>query len=132
MRKIFTLLACCLFSGWLGAQDEGVRLSGEELKAFLPGTKVSHLHKNGSQRYWTNSPDGSFVASSDNKHFGSAMGSQSRSAPGKWRINDDGQYCVEIEWGRVSEKWCAAILKTPSGEFYLNTVAPDRRIEFSK
>lgn len=132
MRKSCTVFMFCLLPAWAFAQGDAVKLTGEELKAFLPGTKVTHHNKVGSLRYWVNNPDGKFVASSDNKKFGSSLGSQSASAPGKWSVSDDGKYCIAIEWSRVSENWCAFVLKTANGEFYLNAVEADRKIEFAK
>ena len=112
------------------ADDEPARMSRDELLAFIPGTEVSHVNRFGSQRRWTNGADGKFVASSDNKKFGSAMGSSSASAPGTWRISDEGRYCVSIEWKREAENWCSYIVKGPDGQFYLGTVDAARRIEF--
>ena len=50
---------------------------------------------------------GSFVASSDNRKYGSAAGTSNATAPGTWNISDDGKYCVQIEWRRVSENGAA-------------------------
>lgn len=132
MRRSSILFAFCLVPASALAQGDAVKLTADELKAFLPGTKVTHHNKVGSLRHWVNNADGSFVASSDNKKYGSALGTQSAQAPGKWNVNDDGKYCIAIEWGRVSENWCAFILKTSAGEFYLNAVEADRKIEFAK
>lgn len=132
MRLFSGVFVFCLLPVWAFAQGDVVKLTAEELKAFLPGTKVTHHNKVGSLRHWVNNPDGNFVASSDNKKYGSALGTQSAQGPGKWSVADDGKYCIAIEWGRVSENWCAFILKTSSGEFYLNAVEADRKIEFVK
>lgn len=132
MRRSVAVSLLILLPAWASAQDDAVRLTAEELRAFLPGTKVVHHNKAGSLRRWVNHPSGSFVASSDNKKFGNALGTQAASAPGKWNVTDDGKYCIAIEWGRVSENWCAFILKTASNEYYLNAVDADRKIEFVK
>lgn len=132
MRHLATVFVFCVLPAWALAQGDAAKLTAEELKALLPGTKVTHHSKEGSLRRWTNNSDGNFVASSDNKKFGSALGTSSRSAPGTWRVSDEGKYCIAIEWGRVSENWCAFVLKTAGGEFYLNEVEPSRKIEFAQ
>ncbi|MFO1404369.1 MAG: DUF995 domain-containing protein [Azonexus sp.] len=112
---------------------EGVRLTREELFEFLPGAKVVHVAKStGSTRRWTNDPDGKLVAHSNNKMYGSIAGNKAASAPGTWSVSDDGKYCIAIEWGRVAENWCAAIVKDEAGAYYLNSVDPERKIEFTK
>lgn len=124
------LLACAALPAI--ADDAPVTMSRDELLAFIPGTEVSHVNRFGSQRRWTNGEDGKFVASTDNKKYGSALGSYNVSAPGTWRINDEGRYCVTIEWKREAENWCSHIVKGPDGQFYLGSVDPARRIEFKK
>lgn len=114
------------------AQDSAVKMTKDELLAFLPGTKVTHTSKGGSLRRWTNEPDGKFIASSDNKKYGSAMGSQGASRPGSWKVDDEGKYCIEIEWKRETESWCAYVLKSADGAYYLNVADDKHRIEFSK
>ena len=76
-------------------------------------------------------PDGSFVASSDSKQYAGAMG-YAATGSGKWSINGDGKYCVEIDWKRLDEKWCAFIVKGAYGGYYLNSVDPARKIEFTR
>jgi hypothetical protein len=107
-------------------------MTKEELLAFLPGTKVTHTSKAGSLRRWTNEPDGKFIASSDNKKYGSAVGNQGVSRPGTWKVDDEGKYCIEIDWKRWTESWCAYVLKGAEGAYYLNVADDSHRIEFSK
>lgn len=122
------LLTCTAASAL--ADETPVRMSRDELLAFIPGTEVSHVNRFGSQRRWTNGADGKFVASSDNKRFGNSTGSSNASAPGTWRISDDGRYCISIDWRREAENWCSYIVKGADGQFYLGTVDEARRIEF--
>lgn len=112
--------------------DDGQRLSRDELATLLPGAEVTHVSRGGSLRKWTNGPDGKFVASSDNKKFGSVAGSSSATAPGTWRISDEGRYCVQIDWRREAENWCSYIVKAPDGAYYLGAVEDGRRIEFRR
>lgn len=116
----------------LQAEEAGQRMSRDELAALLPGAEVTHVSRAGSVRHWTNGPDGKFVASSDNRKFGSAMGSSSATASGAWRISDEGRYCVQIDWRREAENWCSYIVRGPDGSFYLGAVADARRIEFRR
>ncbi len=106
-------------------------MTREELLSFLPGAKVTRVVSTGSTYYWVNGADGTFVVSTDNKKHGSVMGTQGTTSPGTWMVDDQGRYCINIEWRRESEKWCAFIIKADDG-YYLNKVEPRRKIEFEK
>ncbi len=129
-KAILVFLA--LLAPLAAAQDGAVKVAGEELAALLSGAKVTHVSRYGSIRYWTNQPDGSLVASTDNKNYGGATGTKGSSARGTWSINGDGKYCVQIDWRREAENWCAAIVKAADGAYYLNSVDPAKKIEFSR
>ena len=107
-------------------------MTREELLAFLPGAKVAHVSSAGSERHWTNGADGKFVASSTNKLYGNALGTNIATHEGTWSVNDAGKYCIDIDWKRVHEKWCSFILKSAGGAYYLNTVDAKHKIEFAK
>lgn len=127
------VLACCALSApSLWADDEPVPMSREELLAFLPGTMVTHVNRSGSLRRWTNEADGKFIASTDGKKHGNVLGSGASSAPGTWRVSDEGRYCIQIDWKRDDEKWCSSIVKGPDGSFYLGKVEDAKRIEFKR
>ena len=98
-------------------------------QSYQPGRH--HVNRFRSERRWTNEPDGTLVASSSNQKYGGAI-PVSTSSPGKWYINDAGKYCIEIDWKRELEKWCASIVKATDGTLYLNSVESDRKIEFAK
>jgi hypothetical protein len=132
MRKIVCFVLPALAAFAAVADEAGTRLSGEELKVVMTGATVEHVSKAGSQRRWVNNVDGSFMATSNNKKYGSALGQQSATSPGTWSINDEGKYCVRIEWKREEEKWCAFIVRGADGGYYLNSVDPGRKIEFSR
>lgn len=125
-------IVASVVTGNVLAQDSAVRMTKDELLTFLPGTKVTHTSKAGSLRRWTNEPDGKFVVSSDNKKYGSAMGNRGASRPGTWMVNDEGKYCIEIDWKREQEKWCAYVLKSADDAYYLNVADDNHRIEFAK
>lgn len=93
------------------AQDNAVKMSRDELLSFLPGTKVTHVSQAGSERRWTNEPDGTLYANSNNKSYGSVTGSRVVGHSGTWKVNDEGKYCIDIDWKSVSEKWCSPVFK---------------------
>lgn len=128
-RLIAAFLACCVAIG-VHAQDGGRKMTREELLSFLPGAKVKHISQAGSERHWINEMDGTLVANSNNKLYGNSTGTQSATQAGTWMINDEGKYCIDIDWKRVHEKWCAFIIKGQDGGYYLNTVDDKRKIEF--
>lgn len=129
LKLLIAILGCLLVTGAY-PQESGRRMTRDELLAFLPGTRVTHVNQVGSERHWINEPDGTLVANSNNKFFGNAIGTQGASQAGTWLVNDEGKYCIDIDWKRVHEKWCAAIIKTQEGGYYLNTVDDKRKIEF--
>lgn len=114
------------------AQDGAVRMTREELLSFLPGTKVTHINSGGSERHWTNSPDGTLYATTNNKIFGSGTGSRVSGQGGTWKVNDEGKYCFDVDWKTVHETWCASILKGEGDTYYLGKVDEKRKIVFAK
>lgn len=131
MRGYVAAAVLALALGGVQAQEGGTKITGDELRALVAGANVTHVSRAGSVRRWTNEPDGSFVASSSNQKHGGAMAATATGA-GKWSINGDGKFCVEIDWKRESEKWCAFIVKAADGGYYLNSVDPARKIEFAR
>ena len=132
MSKLVIAIIATILTSSAPAQEGAAKMSRDELVSFLPGTRVSHTSSAGSARNWTNEPDGKFVAASDNKKYGSVMGIQGTTARGTWTVDDSGKYCVDIDWKRVGEKWCAYVLKSPDGKFYLNTADNAHRIDFAR
>jgi hypothetical protein len=114
------------------AQDDAVKMTRDELVSLLPGTKVTHITKAGSERHWTNKADGSLYATSNNKMYGSALGTQATGQAGTWKVSDEGKYCIDIDWKKVSEKWCAYVLKGDGDLYYLNKVDEKNKIVFAK
>lgn len=131
LRRAIVVIGC-LFTASAFAQGDASKMTKDDLLAFLPGTKVTHISSAGSERHWTNGPDGKFVASSTNKLYGSALGTSVVTNPGTWTVNDEGKYCIDIDWSRVHEKWCAFVLKGADDTYYLNVVDAKHKIEFAK
>lgn len=114
------------------AQDVAVKMTRDELLSFLPGTKVTHINAGGSERHWTNEPDGTLYATTNNKIFGSGTGSRTTGNAGTWKVNDEGKYCFDVDWKSVHETWCATILKGEGDIYYLGKVDEKRKIVFAK
>jgi hypothetical protein len=132
MSKLAIAVLGCVVAVSAIAQDEAIKMTREELLSFLPGTKVTHVTVAGSERHWTNGPDGKFFATSNNKKYGSALGTQMASNEGAWTVSDEGKYCIDIDWKRVHEKWCAYVLKGQGDIYYLNAVDDKHKIVFAK
>ena len=60
------------------------------------------------------------------------MGTQTAGQAGTWKVSDDGKYCIDIDWKKVSEKWCSYVLKGEGDTYYLNKVDEKRKIVFAK
>ncbi len=131
MRLFVTLLVAGSLNTVAVADDAAVKMTKDELLAFLPGTNVTHVNKGGSTRRWTNDPDGTLAASTDNKKYGSGMGVRIHTSRGTWKVSDDGKYCIDIDWKREAEKWCYSVLKAADG-YFLGSVDPGHKIEFAK
>ncbi|MBP6187400.1 MAG: DUF995 domain-containing protein [Azonexus sp.] len=114
------------------AQDAAVKMSREELLAFLPGSKVTHINSGGSERHWTNEPDGTLYATTNFKVFGNGTGSATAGKDGAWKVNEEGKYCFDVDWKTNHETWCATILKGEGGAYYLGKVDEKRKIVFAK
>jgi hypothetical protein len=120
--------------------QNGVQLSADELKQLMPNAKVTSYYWEGgkSTRYWTNEPDGKFVASSDTgRDVSKLMGVHAGgSAQGTWHVGDNGTYCVTIDWTKRSENWCRYIFKVGDKYYGVKTVTDGATIahefKFSK
>jgi hypothetical protein len=132
MRNFIFAIFVAAISTVVLANEAPVKMTKKELLAFLPGTHTTYTIKAGSLHRWTNEPDGKFVVSTNNKKYGSVLGVQNVTASGTWKVNDDGKYCITINWKREPEDWCAFVFKGKNGEYFLGGEEPSRRIEFVK
>ena len=132
MSKLIVALLVSVVAANTFAQDGATKMTRDELLSFLPGAKVTHLSQAGSERHWTNKADGTLFANTNNKLYGNNIGTQTSSHAGIWAVNDEGKYCIDIDWKRVHEKWCANILKSQDGSYFLNTADDKHKIEFVK
>ena len=113
------------------------QLSKEELQTLLPGAKVMSRTAQGSTRFWENDSDGSLQASSDNRGGSNSTTSGVKgSARGSWQLNDNGTYCVLLEWKRSTEQWCRFIFKSGDKYFAVKSTSdqstPAHELEFSR
>jgi hypothetical protein len=126
-----TVLSCvvlsALFAGPAGAQDSKTladlqdpkKIGPNELQSLVAGAKVTSIAANGSTRYWENSSDGKFIASSTNA--GNIGANRASKGQGSWHVSPEGQYCVNIDWARSAENWCRFIFKSGDKYFGANT-----------
>ncbi len=139
LTAVFIALSWVAQAGGLVLNDlkaqNGVQLSADELKQLMPNAKVVSYHQEGSTRYWTNKPDGKFVASSDVRRDPSML-MRPATAQGTWHVGDNGTYCVTLEWPKRSENWCRFIFKVGGKYYGVKTIADGAAIahefEFSK
>jgi hypothetical protein len=96
-------------------------LSAAEARDFFkPGSEVeTFLPQTGSVRRWVNDASGKFIASRQ----GGTRNAKSQGS-GEWKVTDNGQYCVVIEWKLANgspdtaENWCRVAYRF-DGETYL-------------
>jgi hypothetical protein len=103
-----------------------LKLSKEQLDELMPGAKISgKVPSTGSMNFWTNDPDGTLIASTDNRSgiSSSITNRGGATAPGKRNVTPDGRYCLHIEWKRIpNEDSCRVVFKTPEGYFGAKSV----------
>ena len=109
-----TILGSLLF-------DQGAaRLSFDETKAMIqPGASVEQINgSTGGIRRWTLEADGKFIAS----RVAATGGSRPVTGQGEWKLTENGQFCVQIEWrpsrgGPEQENWCRVLYKHDGAVF---------------
>jgi hypothetical protein len=129
---IAVLILAAFTSSPLLAKEGTVKMTKTELQALLPDTQSIYETKAGSIQRWKNEPDGKFIASTNNKKLGSPLGVQNVTAPGTWRVNDEGKYCITIDWRREPADWCSYVYKSADGEYFLGGSENARKIKFEK
>ena len=115
--------------------DKGKKLTVEEIKAIIVSdVDVEQINGNTAGiRRWKNNADGKFIASRV-AAFGGGAGV---SGQGEWKLTENGQYCVQIEWrpraGPEQENWCRTLWKY-DGELYLAPadLAPNRERKYGQ
>ena len=85
------------------------RLEKSEVEQLVPGANVYNKGIQ-TERWWTNSPEGKIRAA---RQAGSFSNNRASIGEGSWRVNERGQYCVDLLWGRAQtqEKWCRYLFK---------------------
>ena len=101
----------------------GKKLSLDELKALVPGSKHGSWTPTFNQRTWTHDADGKLMANGSVKAtVGRAAGkSIDLAAAGTWKVMDPGLYCYDITWNEKNpasaEKRCFITYKL-GDEYY--------------
>ena len=93
---------------------------------------MTHINQGGSERHWTNEPDGKLRALSTNKIRGSPLGTRIAQGDGTWSVSDEGEYCVDIRWRTTFEKWCSVIFRGEGDTYYRDVVDDQHKIVFAK
>jgi hypothetical protein len=86
---------------------------------------VKSVASTGSTRYWENSLDGKFIASSDNRAGKSGRPTQ---GSGTWHIGEGGTYCVHLEWKTSTEQWCRFLFKAGDKYYGVKSLANQAEI----
>ncbi|VVE40580.1 hypothetical protein PHO31112_04124 [Pandoraea horticolens] len=103
----------------------GRQLSVDDLRSLMPGAHITNVINNGSTRKWINKTNGTLNATSDNK---GNLGSGGRlvqvaHATGTWSVNDNGSYCVNLEWRALTENWCRFMFKVGDKYYGVTSLA---------
>lgn len=116
--------------------DKGSKLSIDEIKSMITvDTEVEQINgSTGGIRRWKNNADGKFIASRQ-AAFG---GGTPVSGQGEWKLTDNGQYCVQIEWrprrgGPEQENWCRTLWRLDDAIYLAPTdLAPNRERKYGQ
>lgn len=100
-----------------------VLLSRADLLALLPGAHMSRVNDKSNSHRWTNEPGGEMVVSSDNRSDGKPS-----TANGRWHIDEQGRYCLQVRWKRgPEEESCRYLLRAGEGFFAVEALEPPTR-----
>ena len=116
--------------------DKGSKLSIDEIKSIIfVDTEVEQINgSTGGIRRWKNNADGKFVAS----RVAATGGRGTVTGSGEWKLTDNGQYCVQIEWrprtgGPEQENWCRTLWRLDDAIYLAPTdLAPNRERKYGQ
>lgn len=108
--------------------DNAQQLSRNDLQSLMPEASVISTAGTGSSRRWKNEKDGTFIAASNNA--GQRGSGSSSSGKGVWSINDQGQFCVVIDWARSSEKWCRTLFRKGDVYYGVSSLSNDATLAY--
>ncbi len=103
--------------------QNGAPLSLDELNALLSGAAMVSISTSGNTRRWTNDTDGKLTATCVGCNF--RAGGRSVTAPGTWRVDPNGTYCVSIDWPSQVENWCRRLYKVGDKYYAVKPTADD-------
>lgn len=106
---------------------DGKRLSRDEVLALVTGSRAESTGRTGSDRQLDHGKDGRMTGRS----YGANQRSGGTAAEGTWRVNDNGAYCVDLNWKgatvNVDEKWCGGLWKVGGAYYVVLGSTPDAR-----
>jgi hypothetical protein len=105
---------------------KGARLlTKADVEKLATGAAVENRAGTASVRYWKNAADGTFVASSTN--VGPAGVNRPTQGQGTWKVDDDGRFCVNIEWPRSTENWCRGVYEVTGSTYTVSGTSDQAR-----
>lgn len=108
-----------------------VKLTPQEVRELVNGATVRSVAGEDLLRTWKDAEDGTLQASASG--IARPVGG---SGKGVWRVADSGAYCVTIEWGVRTERWCRFIYRLGDQHYGVksdtNPDAPALKMQFSK
>ncbi len=115
--------------------DKAKKLTADEIKTIIVNdVEVEQI--NGSTagiRRWRNNPNGKFIAS----RVAASGGGAAVTGEGEWKLTENGQYCVQIEWrpraGPQLENWCRTLWKFEDALYLAPTdLEPNRERKYGQ
>lgn len=105
-------------------QKGGVKLSADDLKALMPGARLSGPNPLGREFSLSLDADGTLSGTSQGMEKGSIM------LKGKWNISDAGKWCSEIfnQNTRSTDSRCQLVFKLDDKYFVSGSDAPDAKL----
>ena len=88
-------------------------LTKAQLEALVVGARVTVVSPSGAARSWDQGARGSFIASMRSAN----RASRTLHGKGTAKVDENGVYCVHIEWPQAVEAWCRRIYSL-DGSYY--------------
>jgi hypothetical protein len=108
------------------------QLEKADVESLVKGSTTESTGRSGGQRTWQNMDGGRLIGRS----YGAGARASGTAGEGKWRIADDGKYCVEIAWTGVTfageEKWCGPVVKAGSDHYVVFASGNAMKVLFKK
>jgi hypothetical protein len=93
-----------------------------EVEKLLSGARISLADTDGATRSWIHGLRGNLIASLTRPSTGA---SRAVNGQGTARIDQNGAYCVRIEWPSTLESWCRRIFSLNGGYYAVSDDAAE-------